>query len=391
VNDNIETTSASDALSEIVEIHNALNEHAIVAVTDRAGNITYVNNKFIEISGYSQDELIGANHRVVNSGRHDATFFDQMWKTISSGNVWKGEIQNKTKCGKLYWVETLITPVLNKYGKVIKYISTRTDVTERKLLEAEFRQLKKEEAIGRITANIAHNFNNSLGIVIGSFEMLDRNGITNDETKKLIKSGLLGANRTAMIVRQFTKQLHAESYEADFHPFHKTVSDLVETLSTTMLSSTHLKTRFEGDLSDVYFDKQELEECIKHLVQNSEDSFDAHGLIELRTQNITLDEQLDWSNLALNPGQYVLLEITDNGPGISPDIIDEIFDPFFTTVEFGLKKGLGLNNVRNFVNQHNGHVGVLSDPEGLTVFRLYLPVDRIKNLSKDHTFFTDLT
>ncbi len=108
----------------------ALNKSAIVAETDVKGKITYVNDKFVEISGYSRKELLGKDHSIINSGHHPASFFRKMWTTISSGKTWIGMIKNKAKSGRFYWVESAITPVLGADGKPIKYLAVRFDVSK---------------------------------------------------------------------------------------------------------------------------------------------------------------------------------------------------------------------------------------------------------------------
>lgn len=120
-----------------------LDETAIVAMTDKDGNITYVNNKFCEISKYQKEELLGQNHRILKSGYHPSAFYAGMWKTISSGHIWKGEIKNKAKDGTFYWVKTLIFPLLNDKGTPSEYISVRVDITKEKEIQEELEKLEK--------------------------------------------------------------------------------------------------------------------------------------------------------------------------------------------------------------------------------------------------------
>ncbi len=139
----------------------SLDEHAIVSSADVRGNITYVNDKFVSISGYNREELIGNNHRMVKSDEHSPEFYKELWKTISSGQPWHGEVKNLTKDGQIYWVRATIVPFLNEKGKPFKYISIRTDVTAMKELETSLISAKDvaEDAVkakSDFLANMSH-------------------------------------------------------------------------------------------------------------------------------------------------------------------------------------------------------------------------------------------
>lgn len=367
--------STDTILKRLEEQKFALDQAAIVAQTDAYGTINYINEKFCEISGYSQEELIGKNHRILNSGTHSPEFFKQMWKTISSGNIWRGEICNRAKAGNLYWVSTTIVPFFDEAGKPHQYLAIRQDITALKEAEqvilnqqAQLIANSKLSAIGEMAATITHEINNPLGVILGRCEMiktmLDRGNMDPVNFSRLIDT----IDVTAKRIEKIVKSMKTLSHEGQDDPAYKTslrsiVDDLVDLFSEKFQS--HGIQFSVNDFSQALMIECRSHEIMQVMVNLLNNSFDA--ISEKDKQWIRIDVQ--------RKGSDVEISITDSGGGINPEILDRLFMPFFSTKKVQYGTGLGLSISRNLMQRHHGKLEYDSSSP-FTRFIISLPVSQ---------------
>ncbi len=608
----------------------AIDQHAIVVMTDVDGAITYANQKFFDISGYSKEELMGRNHRMVKSDVHDKSFFRDLYHTIERGQVWHGEICNKAKAGHLYWLDTTIVPFMNEDGTPHSYIAIRTDVTERKSIETalqhseqrydyamsvvndgiwdwdisagniyfdsryytmagyepgefpnsflefkkrvhrddlkslltlvdryikgkskrfdvEFRFLRKRgsylwirargkiveydeggkplrfigtlsdvnrrklseqalresemhfrnliettsavvweyelesetfayispqvealtgypveswtglefwmglihaddldyvlkvsneaietggqysyeyriyvadgsikwfrsdiniitldggamvmrgytiditelkqteealrrsqkmDAVGQLTGGIAHDFNNILGIILGNLDLLERQEVFEDKSKKRIDGIRHSAQRAVDLTRQLLGFSRRESVSMRVTDINSVITTMQGLITRSITPQVEVTIDLSDGLWTAQIDPGDLEDALLNLVINARDAMHGSGRLVIETRNRILGKTFCKNNLGIRPGEYIELSISDSGDGMSREVQDRIFEPFFTTKEQGQGTGLGLAMVFGFVQRSAGGIRVNSESGAGTSFHIYLP------------------
>ena len=350
-----------------------LNKHSIVTMTDRKGLITYANDKFSDISGYSNQELIGKNHRIISSGYHNAEFFADIWKTISSGHVWQGEICNKSKEGKLYWVLSTLAPNFDNNGEIVQYTAIRTDITNIKRTEALLRRTQKIEAIGELTGGIAHDFNNLLGIIIGNLDLITLSAGGDTKLQKRICNAQNAATRGAELTRRL---LNFSIQSAEINSpvsINNIFNENEDFIRKSITASINLEIHIPNDIWLVDINPGDFQDALVNLSLNARDSMPLGGTLKFEASNKTFDHNMFEYGIDLKAGEYVEIMISDSGLGMNKETINRIFDPFYTTKDKSKGTGLGLPMVFGFVKRCKGSITVYSDEELGTTFKIYLP------------------
>ncbi len=362
-----------------------------IVITDTEGNIEYVNYKFTEVTGYTYKEVIGKNPRILKSGEHTPEFYTHLWKIISNGKEWKGEICNKRKDGELYWEYASISPIKNDEGSITHYIGIKEDITERKNLEEQLRQSQKMEAIGRLAGGIAHDFNNMMTAVIGFSDFLISKLSEGDDTRSIIEQIKSAGLRAASLTQQLLAFSRKQVTTAQLIDLNTIIINMKQMLLRLLGEDIELQIALNTRFSLLRADRSQIEQIIMNLVVNARDAMPGGGRLIIETSRIELDEGYFRQWIEFRPGKYVLLSVSDNGCGMDKDIQEHIFEPFFTTKEIGKGTGLGLSTVYGIVKQNNGNIHVYSEREKGTTFKVYLPSVIEDKIKLDATEKTDIS
>jgi PAS domain S-box-containing protein len=264
-------------------------------------------------------------------------------------------------------------PVVDPDGAIRRLAGTIQDITERRLIERQLTQAQKMEAIGNLTGGMAHDFNNVLGIIIGNLDLLKRLVKPDAAAAELCGEALDGANRCAELIRRLLAFARRQSLRPQRIEVNALVGNIGRLLGRALGTDIALGLNLGAPLWPVKVDPVQLEAALVNLATNARDAMPQGGQLDISTRNVQLDAGYAALHPEVRPGDYALIEITDTGTGIPPEIIGRIFEPFFTTKAPGQGTGLGLAMTFGFVKQSEGHMAVYSEPGLGTTFRLYLP------------------
>ncbi len=368
------------SLKELADIKFALDQSTIVAITDQTGIINFVNDEFCRISKYSREELLGQDHRIINSGYHPKEFIRDLWTTIASGGVWKGELRNLAKDGSIYWVDTTIVPFLNSEGKPYQYVAIRHDITQLKLAEAQILQQSAElqrasqlSFVGELAAGLAHEIKNPLAGIQGVVDILIRRRDKNDPEREALEGVRHEVGRIDSTVRALLDRARPRLISVRA----SSLSDIVvrainlarAQLANTATGDRNVSIEFQPPIDPitVAIDPAQIEDAVLNLIINAIEAIGDDGTVKIQVARSGNDRSEEFEDEAI-------VEVSDNGRGITEEDLARIFNPFFTTRAGGT--GLGLPAVRRIARAHGGRVEVNSVPGEGSTFSLHLPIGR---------------
>ena len=323
----------------VVKLSRAVEQTAdIVMVCNRDGVIEYVNPAFEAVTGYAHGEVVGQTPRLLKSGRHDVTFYQQMWQTLLDGRTYRGVLTNSKKNGTLYYEAKTITPVKDETGTVVNFISTGTDITEQRQTEealrhteSQLQQNQKMEAVGRLAGGVAHDFNNLLTVILGRCAMLLEGRSPDDPARRALDLIERTAERAAGLTRQllaFSRRQVLQPRILDLNPI---VSGMAGMLRRLIGEDVELVMDLFPGLGVVRADSGQIEQIVMNLAVNARDAMPRGGRLVISTENVPA---------AAPQRGYVVLKVSDTGVGMDAETQEHIFEPSFTTKEAGKRTGL---------------------------------------------------
>jgi len=366
------------SLKELADIKFALDQSTIVAITDQRGIINYVNDEFCRISKFSREELLGQDHRIINSGYHPKEFIRDLWTTIAAGGVWKGELRNLAKDGSIYWVDTTIVPFLNSEGKPYQYVAIRHDITQRKLAEehvlrqaAELQRAAQLSFVGELAAGLAHEIKNPLAGIQGGVDILIRRRDKNDPEREALEGMRHEVQRIDTTVRALLDRARPRLVSVRASSLTEIVRRAVNLARAQVTNATNrdrgISIEFDppDDPVTIHIDPAQIEDAVLNLIINAIEATNGEGEVTIRVARSEYHAE-EFEGEAT-------VEVSDDGRGISEEDLTRIFNPFFTTRPGGT--GLGLPAVRRIARAHGGRVDVSSSPGKGSTFTIRLPLN----------------
>jgi PAS domain S-box-containing protein len=336
--------------------------------------VVFANAAFLDLTGYQRKEIYGHNCRFLQGALTSHETVRQLREAVAQRRPVAVEILNYRKDGTHFWNALFIGPVYDEAGRLLYFFSSQLDITNRRSSEDAFRQAQKMEAIGQLTAGLAHDFNNTLQVILGNLRRAEANPGDEAMVRRSVERALRAGDQAAKLTRQlvtFARKTRLEPAALDLSAL---VGEFAEMLSRTLGGGIEVAYDLAPDLPPCVLDAVHAEMALLNVLANARDAMPDGGRVTVRTGTAWLDEAaVALGGEGMRPGRYVTLGVEDDGPGMPSEVLARAAEPFFTTKP-GKGSGLGLAMVHGFVRQSCGRLEISSEPGGGTSVRMLFPV-----------------
>ena len=335
--------------------------------------IVFVNDAFERRTGYTREEVIGKTPRILQGPATQRSELRRIGDALRQWLPVRAELINYTKAGDPFWLELEIVPIADERGWFTHWVAIERDITERKQVEQQLQQSQRLESLGQLTGGVAHDFNNLLTVMLGNAELLSEQLPAGSLHRRLAQMIGTAAQRGADLTQRLLAFARRQALEPRAVDLERLLDGMDGLLRRTLGEQIEVH-RSSGDaLWPTLVDPTQLENALLNLAINARDAMPRGGQLSIEAVNGRLDAAYTAPHEGLEPGDYVMLAVSDTGAGIAPELVTRVFEPFFTTKERGKGTGLGLAMVYGFVKQSRGHVALYSEPGHGTTVRIYLP------------------
>ncbi|HUS11553.1 MAG TPA: response regulator [Pyrinomonadaceae bacterium] len=382
-----EKLRAEEALQRSEELYRLIAENTsdLICMLDAKANFLYVSPSYKEVLGYSIGDLLGQSvFSLVHPDEREMAQ-ERFGKSFDGGHPENLEWRFQHKDGSWKVFDAVENWIYDDQGKPQRAVIVSRDLTERKRAEEalrnsedQLRQAQKLEAVGQLAGGVAHDFNNILTVITGYSDILIRKTAEGDPNRSKIEEIKRAAERASSLTRQLLAFSRKQVLQPKLFNLNSLVADMGNMLRRLIGEDIELTAVLTDEATEIDADPGQLEQVLMNLVVNARDAMPNGGKITIETSMVEIDRPYAETHVAVQPGPYVMLAVSDNGSGIDAETREHIFDPFYTTKEQGKGTGLGLSTVYGIVKQSGGNIWVYSEPERGTVFKIYLP--RAKSL-----------